>query len=88
MSTMRAVLFGLIAVLIAGGAHAAPAAGPSTAGEALTFGGQSTAVGPRINPQQPTPLFTIGGLAVGIWTRLPPPYNAAANRNLAADPLP
>jgi hypothetical protein len=88
MSTVRAVLFGLIAVMVADGAYAARAAGPSTADEALIFGGQSTAVGPRIRLQQPTPLFMIGGLAVGIWTRVPPPYDAAANRNLAANPLP
>jgi hypothetical protein len=88
MGTVRAVVFGLLAVLVAVGAYAAPAAGPSSAGEALIFGGRSTAIGPRIKPQQPTPLFMIGGLAVGIWTRVPPPYDAAANRNLAANPLP
>ena len=33
------------------------------------------------------PLFRIGGLPVGVDAPVEPPYNAAANRNLAADPL-
>jgi hypothetical protein len=42
--------------------------------------------GPR--PQSPTPLFVIGDLTVGIWARVPLPYDATANRNTAANPLP
>ena len=38
--------------------------------------------------KSPTPLFVIGGLAVGIWARVPPPYDVTANRNAAANPLP
>lgn len=33
------------------------------------------------------PLFRIGGLPVRVWTPVEPDYNAAANRNLAADQL-
>jgi len=33
-------------------------------------------------------LFNIGGVPVGIWTRVPPPYDPTANRNAAANPLP
>jgi hypothetical protein len=33
------------------------------------------------------PLFKIGGLAVRVWTPVERDYNAAADSNLAADPL-
>jgi len=33
----------------------------------------------------PTPLFTIGKLAVGVWAPVEPVYDAGNNRNLAAD---
>lgn len=45
---------------------------------------QGTTVAPRY---QPTPLFLLGGVQFEIWTPVAPPYNAAANRNLAGRPL-
>ena len=76
---------GILAVLSVATAQAQKPVGPPGQGVAGTFGGQSVAPGLR---QSPTPLFAIGDLAVGIWTRVPPPYDATANRNLAANPLP
>jgi hypothetical protein len=38
------------------------------------------------NTQQP-PLWTLGGVPVRIWAPVAPPYDAAANRTGAADPL-
>jgi hypothetical protein len=50
--------------------------------------GASTAeVAPEPSDQQSRPLFTIGGLPVRAWAPVESHYNAAANRNLAADPL-
>ncbi len=81
MNTTRATLYSIIGIIAPIAAYAdAPAASVST------FGGQVGAMAPRALATQPTPLFATGGVAFGIWTRLPPPYNAAANRNLAADP--
>ena len=44
-------------------------------------------VGPEPTDQQPPPLFKIGRLPVRVYAPVPPPYNAAANRNLAANPV-
>jgi hypothetical protein len=78
MNTVRAVLFGILAALTATTAYAQkPGAGPAAT---------TTTFGPRL--QHPTPLFVIGGLTVGIWARVPPPYDVTANRNVAANPLP
>ena len=41
-------------------------------------------IGPRY---QPTPLLSFGDVQFEIWTPVAPPYNAAANRNLAGNPL-
>jgi hypothetical protein len=84
MNMMQAVLFGILTVLIATTANAQkPGAGQTERTPRL--GGQSVTVGPRLGA---TPLFVIGDLAVGIWARVPPPYDVAANRNAAANPLP
>jgi hypothetical protein len=82
MNTARAVI---LALLIASPA-AAQQSGAAPAAPAAALGGQSFAVSPRI--QDPTPLFFFGDLAAGIWTRVPPPYDATANRVAAANPLP
>jgi hypothetical protein len=83
MNTVHAVFLGILTALIAATADAQmPSAGPTTA----EFGGQAATIGPRL--QHPTPLFVTGGLVVGIWTRVPPPYDVAANRNAAGNPLP
>jgi hypothetical protein len=85
MTTVRAVLLGTLTLLTAATADAQkPSAGPAT--PAAEFGGQAATVGPRL--QHPTPLFVTGGLAVGIWTRVPPPYDVTANRNAVENPLP
>ncbi len=82
MNTFRASLFSIIGILAPIVAYAdAPAASVSP------FGGQVGAVAPRALATHPTPLFTVGGLAFGIWARVPPPYNVAANRNLADNPF-
>ena len=47
--------------------------------------GQSVTIGSR---QFPTLQFVTGGLAVEIWARVPPPYDVAANRSAAENPLP
>jgi hypothetical protein len=64
----------------------AQAPGSGAAGQIASMGGQSFAQGPRA--QQPTPLFMLGGLEIGIWTRVPRPYDATANRSAAANPPP
>jgi hypothetical protein len=84
MNTVHAVLFGILTALIATTAYAQkPSAGPEERTPRL--GGQSVTAGPRLGA---TPLFVIADLAVGIWARVPPPYDVAANRNAAANPLP
>jgi hypothetical protein len=85
MNTMRAAVVAVLAMLPAVTAFAqAPRSG--AAGQIASMGGQSVARGPRT--QQPTPLFVQGELMVGIWTRMSPPYDATANRDAAANPLP
>jgi hypothetical protein len=86
MNTIRTAIFGIITVLLATTAHAQNPVGNSGQGVTGTFSGQSVTPSPRL--QSPTPLFVIGDLAVGIWARVPPPYDVTANRNTAANPLP
>ena len=86
MNTIRTAIFGILAVLLATTAHAQKPVVNSGQGVAATFSGQSVTPGPTL--QSPTPLFVIGDLAVGIWARVPPPYDVTANRNAAANPLP
>ncbi len=87
MNTLRAALVGVLTLLLATTAFAqAPA--PSTGGEISTLGGRAVGVGPGGVARYPTPLFMLGPLAVGIWTRVPAPYDVSANRNAAANPLP
>jgi hypothetical protein len=82
MNTTRAVLLALLVATPA----AAQQSGATPAAPAAALGGQSFAVSPRT--QNPTPLFFVGDLAAGIWTRVPPPYDATANRVAAENPLP
>jgi hypothetical protein len=86
MNTIRTAIFGILAVLLTTTAHAQTPVVNSGQRVAATFSGQSVTPGPRL--QSPTPLFVIGDLAVGIWARVPPPYDVTANRNAAANPLP
>ena len=84
MRTLRAALFAAVAMLLATSAFAQ--AGPGAGGSVATLGGRATGIGPRT--PGPTPLFMLGRVAVGIWTRVPPPYDVTANRTAAANPLP
>jgi len=90
MYVIRAALAGALVVLLGleGGSALAQTPAPPVAGEISTLGAQTFGVGPQPGIPQATPLFKIGGLAVGIWTRVPPPYNVAANRSAASNPLP
>ncbi len=85
MNTMRAAVIAVLTMLPAASAFA-QSPGSGAAGQIASMGGQSVGHGPR--PQQPTPLFVQGELMAGIWTRMSPPYDATANRNGAANPLP
>jgi hypothetical protein len=60
---------------------------PEDAGTNHRFGASSASVAPEPDDRQSRPLFKIGGLPVHVYAPVEPPYNAAANRNLAADPL-
>ena len=86
MNTIRTVIFGILTGLLATTAHAQTSAVNSGQRVAATFSDQSVTPGPQL--QSPTPLFIIGNLAVGVWARVPPPYDVTANRNAAANPLP
>jgi hypothetical protein len=72
----------LLAALMAGGAYA------QTASQVSAFSNRTVGVGSQLNNQQMTPLATVGNLAIGIWSPVQPPYDVAANRNLAANPIP
>jgi hypothetical protein len=86
MNTIRTAIFGILTVLLATTAHARTPVVNSGQRVAATFSDQSVTPGPQL--QSPTSLFVIGNLAVGIWARVPPPYDVMANRNAAANPLP
>jgi hypothetical protein len=87
MTTLRVVLFGVLTVLMVTTADAQkPDTGPAE--RATTFTGRSVTGAPWLGAQYPTPLFAIGNLPVGIWSRVPPPYDVSANKNAAANPLP
>jgi hypothetical protein len=84
MNNIRAALLGILAVSMATAALAQPLPGATAMADT-----QFVTVAPRLGtPRYPTPLFTIGGVAVGIWTPVPPPYDGAANRSAAANPVP
>jgi hypothetical protein len=86
MSTIRTAIFGILTVLLATTAYAQTPVMTSGQRVAATFSDQSVTPGPQL--QSRTPLFVFGNLAVGIWARVPPPYDVTANRNAAANPLP
>jgi len=86
MKTTGSAIFGILAVLLATTAHAQQPVTSSGKGVAGTFSSQFLTPSPQL--QSPTPLFVVGDLAVGIWARVPPPYDVTANRNAAANPLP
>lgn len=80
MKTLRiALVGGLFAAILVGAAYAQVPADLS----AGAYG-----VGAPLRAPHVTPLATIGSLSLGIWTRVPPPYDVTANQNAAANPLP
>ena len=82
MKTIRITIAGVaLAALMTSAAMAQTAA-------VTTYGGNVAGNGPSLVGRQMTPLATFGSLAVGIWTRVPPPYDASASYNGAANPLP
>jgi hypothetical protein len=89
METARAVLVALIglAAAVTASAQQQQSAGTIAVGSPPGFGGEIGTIGPQQAPSQPRPLFTIFGVPIGIWAPVPPPYNVAANRNLAARPI-
>jgi uncharacterized membrane protein YedE/YeeE len=87
MNPLRVALLGVAAVLLAS-TGSAQTLGPGMAVEVLTFGGPPVAAARQAAVQHPRPLAVVGGLAVGVWTRVPRPYDAAANLSAAANPLP
>jgi hypothetical protein len=85
MNATRAAVVAVLTVLLATTGFA-QAPGSGAAGQIADMDGQSVAQNPRV--QQPTRLVTLSGLVGSVWTRVPPPYDAAANRSGAANPLP
>jgi len=78
-----ALAIGLAFALTAATAYAGVPATGDASGTLLYNQGTTTA--PRYS--QPTPLFRLGDVQFEIWSPVAPPYNAAANRNLAGNPL-
>jgi hypothetical protein len=80
MKTLRiALVSGVLVAILAGAAYAqAP-----TDGYAGEYRGASPLQAPHM-----TPLASIGDLSVGIWARVPAPYDVTADRSAAANPLP
>lgn len=84
MNMAHIIPLALAAALLGGPASAQA---PSVAAQPA-LGGQAFALGPRAGVREPTTLFLLGGLPVAVWTPVAPPYDMAANRNLAGNPLP
>ena len=82
MKSIRIAIAGIVLAAVVGSAAMAQ----TTA--VATYGGNVSGTGPSVVGRQMTPLTTLGDLALGIWTRVPPPYDATANYNRAANPLP
>jgi hypothetical protein len=82
MKTICTTIAGIaLATLLASAAMAQSAA-------VTTYGGSTSGNGSSFVGRQMTPLATFGDLSVGIWSRVPPPYDATASYNGAANPLP
>ena len=80
---MKTALVAMLAIAaLAPAAYAEAPATEETSGTLMY--NERTTVSPRY--RQPTPLFTLGNVQLEIWTPVAPPYNAAANRNLAGNP--
>ena len=86
MNTAGALIFGTFVSISATSAFGQEQL-PEGAGTNHRFGASTASVAPEPDDGQSRPLFKIGGLPVHVYAPVEPPYNAAANRNLAADPL-
>ena len=86
MNRIGAVVLGASALMVA-----TVAAGRAQRSEvpsaSQTTTAQSVPAGTGRNIPESKPLFMIGGVGVYLWAPVEPPYDANANRNLAADPL-
>jgi hypothetical protein len=82
MKTIRIAIAGVALAAVMGSAAMAQ----TTA--VTAYGGNISGTGPSLAGRQMTPLASLGDLAMGIWTRVPTPYDATANYNGAANPLP
>ncbi len=85
MKIVRSACAGVLLAGLMAGAASAQSADNLSSPQVSGFANQTVGVGPN---HQMTPLATIGSLAIGIWTPVSPPYDVAANRNGAANPLP
>jgi hypothetical protein len=92
MKATLAMAFGAAVLLAAASAQAQPTQQPRPVRQLAPESG-ATITSPFLEPMPSAPpraprhLFTIGKLPVGIWAPVPPPYDARANRNNAANPL-
>src|SRR5215469_2439898 len=82
MKTIRIAIAGVLLAAVTGSAAMAQATAVST------YGGNVAGAGPSVVGREMTPLAMIGDTAVGIWTRVPPPYDVNGHYNNAANPLP
>ena len=84
MTTIRLALLGATALMVASGASA-QVQNRTVPTFNQTIRAPAIRPEPPANPQQPRPLFTIGGFGVYLWAPVEPLYDAAMNRNLAAN---
>jgi hypothetical protein len=88
MKTVSALIFGTLVAVVstsAFGQGQIPDANTNPWFQASNAANASVVPEPS-NPQS-LPLFHIGKLPVRVYAPVPPPYNAAANRNFAANPV-
>jgi hypothetical protein len=85
MNPIRTALLGATALMVA---DVAPSHAQNRTVATFNQTVRAPALPPELpaNPQQSRPLFTIGGFGVYLWAPVESPYDAAMNRNLAADP--
>ena len=82
---MKTIRIAIAGVALAAVMHSAAMAQTTAV---TAYGGNISGTGPSLVGRQMTPLATVGDVALGIWTRVPPPYDAAGHYNNAANPLP
>jgi hypothetical protein len=80
MNTMGAALFGVLIVLVPTVALA-QAPGPGTSGTVSALASRPA------GGSNARPLFMLGNVAFRIWALVAPPYDVAADRNGAANPI-